>query len=189
MTDRPTKIADEQQTMGLLLRLRAGSDEAATLFSQLYREPLLRYCWGYLHNVHEAEDAFQEVTYKVLTTKTLPDRFRPWVYRVARNHCLNVIRKRARRQGHTVQEANSEVADMITGHLTRMVNNEVRQRVTELVAALPEAHQEVLRLRYVEELSRAEIAEILDIEESVVKSRLFEGLKKLRQYVANLDES
>ena len=53
---------------------------------------------------------------------------------------------------------------------------------------LEESQREVLRLRYVEDLSRLEIAEVLDIPESVVKSRIFEGLKKLREHASRLEE-
>ena len=45
----------------------------------------------------------------------------------------------------------------------------------------------MLRLRYAEGLSRAEIAYVLEVPESVVKSRLFEGLKKLREHTSLLD--
>jgi RNA polymerase sigma-70 factor (ECF subfamily) len=49
-----------------------------------------------------------------------------------------------------------------------------------LIAALPEDQREVLRLRYAEGLLRDEIAEVLDIPLSVVKSRIYEALKALR---------
>ena len=52
---------------------------------------------------------------------------------------------------------------------------------------LSEAQREAIRLRYVEDLSRAEIAEVLDLPESVVKSRLFESLKKLREQASLLE--
>ena len=72
---------------------------------------------------------------------------------------------------------------------TRMVNDEMRSRMSRLVEALPDAQREVLRLRYVEALSRAEIAEVVDAPESVVKSRLFEGLRRLRGLVRSSEES
>ena len=52
---------------------------------------------------------------------------------------------------------------------------------------LTDEQREVLRLRYVENLSRGEIAEILDQPESLVKSRLFEGLKRLREEAARFE--
>ena len=68
----------------------------------------------------------------------------------------------------------------LTGQLTRLVKMERHEKLRRLLDELPPAQHEVLRLRYTEGLSRSEIAQVLDITESVVKSRLYEGLEKLR---------
>jgi len=163
--------------------LRDGDPGAADLLDRLYRDALLRYCWGYLGSMEEAEDALQEVWYRVFTAAHVPDRFRPWLYKIARNRCFNILRAKARRREGTGLPADSQLAASLTGHLTKMVNEEMRSRMSHLVESLPDAQREVLRLRYVEGLSRTEIAEVVDIPESVVKSRLFEGLKRLREQV------
>ena len=75
-----------------------------------------------------------------------------------------------------------------TGNLTRVVKQELRSRIVHLIGALPQKQREAIFLRYGEELSRAEIAYVLDIPESKVKSRLFQGLKKLREHTSLLDE-
>ena len=180
---------DHQELTPLLVRrLRGGDAEAPALLNELYREPLLRFCWGYLGRMEEAEDALQEIWYKVLTASHIPDRFRPWVYKIARNQCLNVRRKGVRRRAGQELPAASQVDAYLTGQLTRLVKDEARSRLGELLAGLPESQQEALRLRYVEELSRGEIAEVLQIPESVVKSRLFEGLKHLRDHASLLED-
>ncbi len=173
-------------TTKLVASLRHGHGDAAVLFNQIYRDPLLRFCWGYLGSMDEAEDALQDILYKVLTAKNIPDRFRPWVYKVSRNHCLNIIRDRARRHDGVALPSDSMIFESVTGHLTRLVKDEMRTKLTELVTQLPDGQREVLRLRYVEELTRAEIAEVLELAESVVKSRLFEGLQKLRSISQDL---
>lgn len=83
--------------------------------------------------------------------------------------------------------ADSRIEECRTGALTRLVRQEQRSRIMHLVRALPADHREVLCLRYVDGLSRAEIAYSLEIPESVVKSRLFEGLEKLREHTSLLD--
>lgn len=179
MTDRSP--SDPQTTELLVRRLRGGHADAPAMLNRLYREALLRFCWGYLGDMSEAEDALQEITYKIITAADVPDHFRPWLYRVARNHCLNVLRHRAQHPRAAAMPPASVVGDSLTGHLTRLVRDEMRERVVELVRRLPEPLREVLRLRYVEELSRAEIAQVLDVPERTVKTRLFEGLKRLRE--------
>lgn len=175
-----------EMTPSLVIRLRQGEPGAAALLDDLYRDVLYRFCWGYLGSSEEAEDAVQDVCFKVLSAKEIPERFRPWVYRIARNHCLNLLRGRGRRKdGHRLPSA-SRLHAALTGQLTRLANDELRMRMAELVDSLSESHREVLRLRYAEDLSRAEIAEILELPESVVKSRLFEGLKRLREQAGDL---
>ena len=175
------------QTSKLVAKLREGNAEAAVLLDQLYREALIRFCWGYLVRTEDAEDAVQEICYKVLTAENVPDRFRPWLYKIARNHSLNIIRERGlHNEGRSLAHV-SQIPDVLTGHLTRMVKDEGQLRIAELVEQLTDSQREVLRLRYVEDLSRQEISEVLDLPEPVVKSRMFEGLKKLREYSSLLE--
>ncbi len=169
-------------TPSLVVRLRAGDADAGAVLVEFYREAMMRFCWAYLGSAEQAEDAVQEIFYKVLKARSVPDRFRPWLYRIARNHCLNAVRDRARRRPARDLPADSRLRDSATGYLTRLVKNERRARVAHLLAAMPAEYREVLHLRYGEELSRAEIAEVLELPESVVKSRLYEGLKKLREH-------
>ena len=179
--DGDTTNRTRNLTPSLVARLREGDAEAGALLDDLYREAMFRFCWGYLGSTEEAEDAVQDICFKVLSAKDVSHNFRPWLYKVARNHCLNLLRHRARRKDHWQLPAPSQVSAALTGHLTRLANEELRSHMRDLVNRLSEAHREVLRLRYVEDLSRAEIAEVLELPESVVKSRLFEGLKKLRE--------
>jgi len=80
------------------------------------------------------------------------------------------------------------VAGSQTGHLTRLVRAEEREALRAILAEMPATQREVLDLRYGEDLSRDEIAEVLGIEPSVVKSRLYEGLQRLRSHAAHLGE-
>ena len=181
--------ASEDEVAALVTSLRIGDRRAGELLDRLYRDVLIRFCWGYLGRVEEAEDAVQDICYKVLTAERVPDSFRTWLYRTARNHCLNLLRSRQRRKDVGVVPALSQIHESLTGHLTRLVREEERGRVESLVRSLPDDQREALHLRYVESLSRSEIAEVLEVSESVVKSRLFEGIKRLRDYLSFVDPS
>ena len=175
-------------TPSLVVRLRAGDADAGCLLVERYRVPMVRFCCGYLGREDDAEDAVQDVFCKVLAAREIPDNFRAWLYKIARNHCLNLLRSRARRRDARHLPSEAPNAANQTGDLSRLVKRELRSRLAHLVSALPSAQREVLRLRYVEELARNELAYVLDIPESVVKSRLFEGLKKLREHTSLLDD-
>ncbi|UCE58614.1 MAG: RNA polymerase sigma factor [Phycisphaerales bacterium] len=161
---------------------------AGGLLDELYRRAVVRFCRAYLGSSEEAEDAAQEVFYRVLRATEVPDNFRAWLYRIARNYCTSVLRKRARRRDQRDIPEASHVAQEATGYLTRVVKQELQSRVVHLIEALPQTQRESIFLRYGEELSRSEIAYVLDIPESTVKSRLFQGLKKLREHTSLLGE-
>jgi RNA polymerase sigma-70 factor (ECF subfamily) len=173
----------DSATAVLVGRLREHDPRAAKLLETHYRRVLIRFCWGYLGGESEAEDAVQEVFLKVVRTDPIPERFRPWLYQLARNQCLNMLRARARRVERGGLPEASQIHAALTGQLTGLVREEVHARLTQAVRQLSDDLREALRLRYVENLSRVEIAEILDLPESVVKSRLFEGIQKLRACV------
>jgi RNA polymerase sigma-70 factor (ECF subfamily) len=69
------------------------------------------------------------------------------------------------------------------------VRAEERAALRAILAQMPATQREVLDLRYGEDLSREEIAEVLGIEASVVKSRLYEGLQRLRSQARHLGPS
>jgi len=179
---KDTPEAEEDLTPSLVIQLRQEDTKAGDLLSCLYRESITRFCRGYLGNQQEAEDVVQDVFCKVLSSTTIPDNFRAWLYRIARNRCLDLIRSRQRRRDDVTLRTEPQIDLDPTGHLTRLVKAEQRERLWDVLSSLPENQREVLRLRYTENLSRAEIAEILEISESLVKSRLFEGLEKLRRH-------
>ena len=164
----------------LAARLRAGDRSAAELLEREYRPAIVRFAYNYLGDASEAEDAAQEVFVKALSSKSSPEAVRPWLYRIARNHCLNVLRnRRVRAEQHLPSRA--PFYESRAGNLTRLVAAENAEVLRQRIDELSPDHREVLELRYSEDLGREEIAVILDLAPSVVKSRLYEAMKKLRE--------
>jgi RNA polymerase sigma-70 factor (ECF subfamily) len=176
-------------TPSLLARLRSGDSTAGRLLEESYRRPLLRFCRNQLGRPVDAEEAVQETFCRVLQAKDVPDSFRAWLYRVARNVCLDLLRQRVRHRDQQAPPLGSHLPAALTGNLSRLVRQELDARLAHLVAALPQEQREVLYLRYAEELSRPEIAYVLDIPEATVKSRLFQAVRKLREHTSLLDRS
>lgn len=174
-------------TPTLVARLRDGNADAGRMLCEAYHPPLMRFCYRYLGSREEAEDVVQEVFLRILNNDALPTNFRAWIYKIARNRCLDLLRARRRRGEARDLDSASRVDDDLTGCLTRMVRREQRAHLRRALAALPDNHREVLHLRYAEDLSRAEIAEVLDLPEKIVKSRLYEGMVKLRSHDSLVD--
>jgi len=185
--ENPRDADQREVTRTLIHQLRQGDDQAGKLLDALYRCRLLRFCNGYLGDREEAEDVVQEVFCRVLTSGAVPECFRAWIYQIARNRCLDLLRIEKRRGGSEELPMDAQLAARLTGNLTRIVRLEQQRRLVHALASLPLHQQEVIRLRYIEGLSRAEIARVLEIEESVVKSRIYEGLEVLRRQAARAD--
>jgi len=179
-TDRP----HADLTPSLVASLRDGQNEAGVLLDELYRENLVRFCASYLGSRDDAEDVVQEVFVKVLETDVVPDNFRAWIYRICRNRCLDFLRVHGRRR-HNQQHASQLQLDAeLTGNLTHLVRKEQRSQLRRLLIDLPANQREVLHLRYAEGLTRAEIAHVLDLPEPLVKSRLYDGIQRLRRHAS-----
>jgi RNA polymerase sigma-70 factor (ECF subfamily) len=145
------------------------------------RERLRRFCRGYLADAEAAEDAAQEAFRRLLAAGAAPREPLAWLRATARNLCLNELRTRRRRRDREPLERGADATAGWTGPLTRLLRAERADDVARRVAALPDDEKELLRLRYWDDLTRAEIAELLALPESVVKSRLFEALERLRR--------
>ncbi len=166
-------------TPSLLVELRAGGPAAGERFQRLFRERLVGFCQGYLGRRDEAEDAASDVTLKVLASRDLPDDVCVWMFRIARNNCLNRLRDRAPRR-HEPLPSELDVAARTTGPVTALARADDRAALARALERLTPHERELLRLRYGEDLSREEIASLLELPGSVVKSRLYEAVAKLR---------
>ena len=174
-------------TPTLVLRLRDGNPDAATLLENLYRKRLIRFCLGYLHNREEAEDIVQDVFYRVLETTVVPEHFRAWIYEICRNRCVDRLRSQDRRPDDEPILTSDYFMAHLTGPLSRLIKGERQARLWERFASLPADQREVLLLRYTEGLSRAEISRVLGIPEKLVKHRIYNGLTRLREHESLAD--
>ena len=105
--------------------------------------------------------------------------FSTWLYRIATNASL--MKYRRRREGHiSLEQSQSpeggseplQIPDWSSQPLKDLLNNETREVMEEGIARLPEELRTVFVLRDIEELSNAEVAEILNLSVAAVKSRL-----------------
>jgi RNA polymerase sigma-70 factor (ECF subfamily) len=147
--------------------------------AQLYREhrlPIARYVLRRVADRGEAEDIVAEVFLTMV--RCLPRYrqrgapFRAWLYRLATDQIGRWARRRRRRM---VRQLNDEI-----GQQASAAQQDQAELLRLGLAALPARFQSVLSLHYLEELSIAEIAQILRCAEGTVKSRLCRGRDMLR---------
>lgn len=159
----------------LVRRLRAGEASAAADLEAGLRPRLLAYARRF--GSADAEDLVQEAFVRALQAATPPEDLRAWCFRVVRNLAHNRARDRGADQ---LWPSGLDVPRASLGPLTKMVAAEDAAEVLAQLEQLSAAQREALTLRYVEGLAREEIATVLDVSVGQVKSRLFEGLSRLR---------
>lgn len=134
----------------------------------------LRMLWG---DAAKAEDFTQEVFLKIIEKPQLfnPERnFRTWIYVMASNLCKNEYRR------PRAAEVPLEQTDIWEEDLPEKLDKQLFEADLQAsIARLSPAHRQCFVLRYQEELSVAEISEIMDCPEGTVKSRLHYALQQV----------
>ncbi|MGN6275168.1 MAG: sigma-70 family RNA polymerase sigma factor [Solirubrobacterales bacterium] len=156
----------------LIAMARAGNPGAFEAIVDRYQGRLLGFCRQMLGSTEDAEDVLQEVfvnAYKAMLADEREINLRPWLYRIARNRCLNYLRK----PKADAQESMDMVPEVDAASTAERVHNreEFRQILAD-VNKLPETQRSALLLREMDALSYEEIAAAMDTTVPSVKSLL-----------------
>ena len=139
---------------------------------QRYQPRLLAFCRHMLSSQEDAEDVLQEVftaSFNAIRADDRPINARPWLYRIARNRCLNHLR-RPRATGHDSMDIFERDGGITTADTVHR-REEFRHIVAD-VQELPETQRTALLLREIDALSYDQIAEAMDTTVPSVKSLL-----------------
>ena len=163
----------------LVERVRAGDDVAFEVLYERHVPGVLSFCRHMLGSREEGEDAVQQAftsAHRELTDGSARDlRFKPWIYAVARNRCLSMLRVR-RPETVELHDAPS-TAGLAEEVATRA---ELRDLVADL-ADLEDDQRAALVLTELGDLSHAEVAQVLDREEQAVKGIVFRARAALTE--------
>jgi RNA polymerase sigma factor (sigma-70 family) len=156
----------------LIAMARGGNPGAFEAIVDRYQGRLLGFCRQMLGSTEDAEDVLQEVfvnAYKAMLADEREINLRPWLYRIARNRCLNYLRK----PKADSQESMDLVPEVEAASTAERVHNreEFRQIVSD-VNKLPETQRSALLLREMDNLSYEEIAAAMATTVPSVKSLL-----------------
>jgi RNA polymerase sigma factor (sigma-70 family) len=156
----------------LIAMARAGNPGAFETIVDRYQGRLLGFCRQMLGSTEDAEDVLQEVfvnAYRAMLGDEREINLRPWLYRIARNRCLNHLRKPTA----DAQESMDMVPAVEAASTAEKVHNreEFRQLLTD-VGKLPETQRSALLLREMDAMSYEEIAQAMETSVPSVKSLL-----------------
>ena len=160
---------------------------------QLILEPdIRRYIQRKIYDPYVVDDILQEVFlafYQNLHRIDPPDNLRPYIFRIARNKCFDDLRKVERRNDISLDDEPVQMRVSFTEAHHQPKPDDMthwmllHMEVLEAMEQLPDNQRETLMLFSEEQMSYAEIAEIMDVSIGTVKSRLYYAKKNLRGYL------
>jgi RNA polymerase sigma-70 factor (ECF subfamily) len=181
----------ELEPDALLARAAARGDRLAfAKLVDLHRRSVHGLVFRLLRDPEEARDAAQETfvrAWSAIATYDAAQPFGPWLLRIARNHALDLLRRRVPAHRQVALDATPdegapviELAGDGPAADTLLERSQQRASLEAAVAALPPNYREVIQLFHVEQLSYKEIAETLDVPMGTVMTWLHRARSKLR---------
>lgn len=188
MPDQPSANLSDQ---AVIAGLREGRAELADALIQRHWEAIHRFCKRYLSDAHHAEDVTQATFARLVDGTDLPTgAVKPWLYKIARNRCLDILRRQHRSPTHNRPiRTGFDRAGGGSGPATKAARNERQDLIRQFIDEMPEDYRSVLILKYFEGLSRAEMAEALGVSEAAVKGRLVRASEKLQDELKMITRS
>jgi RNA polymerase sigma-70 factor (ECF subfamily) len=179
----------------LIPLLKSGDEKAYRELVRIYFRRVYATCLGIVQDVKEAEDVTQEVFVEVFRSVNSfreDAKLSTWLYRIAVNRSLDVVRARKRR-GRIVQ-LDGEVEEKLTGEHTfihpgaKLEEKEKSRLLYEAIDALPENQKAAFTLSRIEGMSQKEVADAMDMKEGAVESLLQRAKQNLKKMLSEYYE-
>ena len=168
-----------------------GDKNAFGILVERYEPKLSRYANKFLYNYEDRQDAVQDVfikTYQNIQSFRSGERFSPWIYRIAHNTYINVIKKNGR------EKVSSFDSDTLFSFNIKDENiedlreqSEEREVLEQSLMKIDTKYREILVLFYFEEKSYEEISEILKIPKATVGVRLKRGRQQMQKHYKSIN--
>jgi len=173
------QVTDEK----LLADAANGDTAAFQILYQRYRDPIFRFAYRMLGSVEAAEDVAHDCFLSLIRQPGRFDStkasFRTYLYAAARNQAARQYSSFGRETALDELSEEPAAADR-NAPMAQVLDGELASEVARAIASLPPLQREALVLFEYEELSLAEIGEIVGVDANTVKGRLFRAREKLR---------
>lgn len=176
--DRKLQMRPQDDLQALI----AAAQKDPVAFGRLYDryvQPIYRYVYSRVGSAHEAEDITSQTfmaAYEALARYRERGQFSAWLFRIAQSKLNDHFRRSRREVG---LEAAGEILEREDA-LGALIRAEELTRIRSLIGHLDSEEQELIRLRYVADLSFAEIADLLGRREDAVKKSVYRLLARLK---------
>ncbi len=173
----------------LIALFKAGGAQAERAFTELvrrYQEKIYWVCRRMLKSHEDADDVVQNVFIKAhhgLMSFNGESEFYTWLYRIATNETINFLRTQNVRRAEPIDDMLQEPAATDAAPIEELERREEKELIAEAIESLPERQKQVFMMRYYDELSYEEIAEILGTSIGGLKANYFHAFKKIEAYL------
>lgn len=185
----------EESDAAAIALARAGDSDGFRILVERYSRGVFRVAYRMTANEFDAEDVVQETflrAFKQLASYESRSAFSTWLFRIAANYSLDLLRSRRRHQDRHAS-TDSEGADLLDRVSTPdpapdrlYYSTEMKQKLHAAMAQLTEQERTAFVLRHFEGMSIEQIGEVLTIGTSATKNSIFRAVRKLRE---NLEPS
>ena len=177
----------DMQEQNWIAAAQTGDQSAFELLVRLYEKRVYALTSRMCRNPADAEEAAQEAF--LAAWQGLPffrgdSSFSTWLYRLASNACVDLLRREGRHQSSVSLDDEDAAIDLPDHSLSphdEAERSELRRQIEEGLAALPPDYRQVLILRELHQQTYDEISAILALDIGTVKSRINRGRKRLRK--------
>ena len=183
-----TKPSDQRtDDVDLVVAVRAGDDRAFEQLFLRYQSRIAAYVRGMVRDHERAEDVTQEVFIAALrrlrATET-PIAFKPWIYEIAKNACIDAFRRSRRTSEVPFEDDDASGASLAAHGGAPETVVDTKLAIDNLCGAfggLSQAHHDILVMREFEGLSYREIGDRLGMSRAAVESALFRARRRLSE--------
>jgi RNA polymerase sigma-70 factor (ECF subfamily) len=190
------------QDIDLLRQYVAGDPEAFLVLFDRYRKPVYNFILRTVQDRTTAEDLLQDVFMRVIQRAQDfrgESKFKTWLYTIARNLCIDHIRKTNLRRNVSLngpsrsiengpkREAHVQLVDHGPGVDRHTDSKKLREVIADAVETLPEEQREVFLMRQVQNMPFQEIANVVGVSENTIKSRMRYALERLRELLIGFE--
>lgn len=179
-------VSDEE----LIYEIKRGSQGAMEVLVKRYYRDIFSYVYRNTGEYHLSYDITQEIFEKMMKSiKRYHEsgRFKNWLYKIAVNSCTDYFRSSFYKKTMDTESLDDEVSDD-SNVWDLFSRNAEREKIKRAVLELPEYQRNALILRFYHDMKVKDIAEATGCSEGTVKSRLRQGMEKLRKVLGGGEE-
>jgi RNA polymerase sigma-70 factor (ECF subfamily) len=172
-------------------RARRGDSNAFAALVRSMQRQVYGLCLRLLRTEAEAAEVAQETFLRAYQNLDRYDDARPfdlWVLTIARNQCLDLLRRRTKHKTEDVEEHSQVLPSGEPTLEEGAIARQERKSLEDAMATLSVDDREVLALYYVHKRTTKEIAEVMDVAPGTIMARLFRAREKLRTKMLAADE-